>query len=171
LCIKMGMRDCKELREATEVYLQNKGLSAADLSTLATLGSVLPVLERLGLYEPSGSAGPDGVQRLAEGLVAGSLPAVTELSTYAMRVGVAGASALAAALDRGGEAPCRGSRASLWPTPPSATRRWWPSRRPCGGGPRWRLSTSMATGSATRASPPSWRRRHLQARRRRRLEG
>eukprot|EP00964_Phaeocystis_antarctica_P110484 scaffold74833_cov63-Phaeocystis_antarctica.AAC.2 len=44
-------------------------LTAADLALLGTLGSVLPALETLCLYEPT--AGPDGVQRLAEGLGAG----------------------------------------------------------------------------------------------------
>ena len=39
--------------------------------------------------------------RLANGLVAGALPAVTHLGLGGMHVGVAGASALAAALDRG----------------------------------------------------------------------
>ena len=101
MCIKMGMRDCKELREATRIIWDAKGLSAADLATLATLGSVLPALEVLWLDEDSGSAGPDGVQRLAEGLVAGSLPAVTRLIIGRMYLGDAGASALAAALDRG----------------------------------------------------------------------
>ena len=48
-----------------------------------------------------GAAGPDGVQRLAEGLGAGALPAVTMLSLYSMHVGDAGASELAAALGRG----------------------------------------------------------------------
>ena len=28
LCVKMGMRDCKELREATEIAWRGKGLSA-----------------------------------------------------------------------------------------------------------------------------------------------
>ena len=93
LCRKLGHRNCKELREATVVEWEGKGLSAADLATLAKLGSVLPALERLWLDEGrrwqqegvwldevgTGSAGPDGVQRLAEGLVAGSLPAVTRL--------------------------------------------------------------------------------------------
>ena len=97
----MGMRSCKELREATEVRWWGQGLSAADLATLATLGSVLPALEMLGLSEYSGSAGLDGVPRLAEGLVAGALPAVTCLGIYGMHVGDAGASALAAALGRG----------------------------------------------------------------------
>jgi hypothetical protein len=41
------------------------------------------------------------VQRLAEGLVAGALPAVTSVCIFDMHVGDAGASALAAALDRG----------------------------------------------------------------------
>ena len=101
LCVKMGMRSCKELREAMEVDWSDKGLSEADLATLGKLGSVLPALETLTLDETSGSAGPDGVQRLAEGLVAGALPAVTELGMVNMHVGDAGASALAAALDRG----------------------------------------------------------------------
>ena len=100
LCLKMGMRDCKELSEAAVVDWRGKGLSAADLATLAKLGSVLPVLERLVLSKRSGSAGLDGVQRLAEGLVAGSLPAVTDLHIN-MHVSDAGASALAGALDRG----------------------------------------------------------------------
>ena len=100
LCFKVCMRDCKALREAMWVDVFDKGLSAADLATLAKLGSVL-ALEGLSLYEPSGSAGPDGVQQLAEGLVAGALPAVTYLIIAGMHVGEAGASALAAALDRG----------------------------------------------------------------------
>jgi hypothetical protein len=102
LCIKMGMRSCKGLREAKFVRWEDKGLSADDLATLGTLGSVLPALKSLILYDKSsGSAGPDGVLRLAEGLTAGALPAVTALSIYNMHVGDAGASALAAALDRG----------------------------------------------------------------------
>ena len=62
---------------------------------------MLPALERLVLAEPPGLAGPDGVPRLAEGLVAGALPAVTVLIIGGMHMGDAGASALAAALDRG----------------------------------------------------------------------
>ena len=101
LCRKMGMRSCKELREAKEVEWRDKGLAAADLALLGTLGSVLPALERLNLMERSSAAGPDGVQRLAEGLGAGALPAVTKLTLVSMHVGDAGASALAAALGRG----------------------------------------------------------------------
>jgi len=95
LCLKLGMQDCKELREATRVEWHYKRLSASDLATLAKLGSVLPALERLILYP--GSVGLDGVQRL----VAGSLPALTVLVMFGMHVDDAGASAIAAALDRG----------------------------------------------------------------------
>jgi len=101
LCVKMGIPSCKELREATTVFWEDKGLSADDLATLGLLGSVLPALEYLTLSEGSGSASPDGVQRLVEGLVAGALPAVAHLNICDMHVGDAGASALAAALDRG----------------------------------------------------------------------
>jgi hypothetical protein len=101
LCPKVGMRSCKELREATMVELRFRDLSAADLATLAKLGAVLPALEDLDLLDRSGSAGTDGVPRLAEGLVAGALPAVTRLFIGGVHVGDAGASALAAALDRG----------------------------------------------------------------------
>jgi hypothetical protein len=83
------------------VRCRNKGLSAADLATLGLLGSVLPALKQLTLIDSPGAAGPDGVQRLAEGLNAGTLPAVTILDIDSMHVGDAGASALAAALDRG----------------------------------------------------------------------
>jgi hypothetical protein len=99
LCLKMGLRSCKELREAKAVGCLRKGLSADDLATLGTLGSVLPSLEELYLEETA--AGPDGVRRLVEKLGAGALPAVTILSLSRMHVGDAGASALAAALDRG----------------------------------------------------------------------
>ena len=63
LCLKMGKRSCKELREATVVSC---GLSVDDLATLGTLGSVLPALEELNLLLLA--AGPDGVPRLAEKL-------------------------------------------------------------------------------------------------------
>ena len=100
LVLKVGMRDCKELREAKRVDCDGKGLTPADLGLLGKLGSLLPALEHLTLIELSGAAGPDGVQRLAAGLGAGALPAVTSL-TLAMHVGDAGASALAAALGQG----------------------------------------------------------------------
>jgi hypothetical protein len=98
-CRKVGTRSCKELREAWMVTWWDKGLSAPDLATLGTLGSVLPALRALTVAE--GSAGPDGVQRLAEGLVTGALPAVTWLGLIGMHVGDAGALELAAALGRG----------------------------------------------------------------------
>jgi hypothetical protein len=99
LCLKLGMRSCKGLREARRVENVQEGLSVDDLATLGTLGSVLPALEMLYLYGPA--AGPDGVQRLAVGLGAGALPAVISLNLNSMHVGDAGASALAAALGRG----------------------------------------------------------------------
>ena len=105
LCHKTGMGSCKELREAKEVKLVNlinKGLSAADLGLLGTLGSVLPALEKLVVVERSaGAAGPDGLQRLAEGLGAAALPSVNTFAFASVHVGDAGASALAAALGRG----------------------------------------------------------------------
>ena len=104
LCLKVGMRSCKELREAMKVSwvyqrgVTGKGPSVADLTLLGTLGSVLPALEKLIITERS--AAP-GVQRLAEGLSEGALPAVTLFAFNGMHMGDAGASALAAALDRG----------------------------------------------------------------------
>ena len=89
---KLGLRTCKELREAKMLRdWRHRRLAAADLATLGTLVSVLPSLERLSLYEPA--AGPDGVQRLAVGLGAGALPAVTFLGLSSTHLGDAGASA------------------------------------------------------------------------------
>ena len=98
------MWSCKELREAKKVDCIVSHLSAAaDLATLATLGSVLPALEGLQLYKSfcCATTESDGVQRLAERLGAGALPAVTLLQVNSMHVGDAGAVALAAALGRG----------------------------------------------------------------------
>ena len=100
LCLKVGMRSCKQLREAKTIDLRGKDLSAADVALLGTLGSVLPALQSLTLFAGK-AAGPEGVQRLAAGLGAGALPAVTHLSFACTRVDEAGTSALAAALDRG----------------------------------------------------------------------
>ena len=100
LCLKVGLRSCKELREAKTAHWSNKGLSTTDLALLGTLGSVLPALEQLCLYDHETSAGPEGVQRLVAGLGAGALPAVTSLF-LTLQVGDAGASALASTLGRG----------------------------------------------------------------------
>ena len=100
LCHKMGT-SCKELRETKEIYWSSNGLVPADLTTLCKLCSVLPALETLRLIEISGSADPDGVQRLVERLGSGALPAVTTLILNNMHMGDAGASALAASLGRG----------------------------------------------------------------------
>ena len=105
LCRKLGMQSCKELREAKKLNFgvrDDKGLSAADLGLLGTLGSVLPALEELCLFDSSGSAaGHDGVQRLVEGLGAGALPGLNTFALGKMHTGDAGASALAGALGRG----------------------------------------------------------------------
>ena len=100
LCLKAGVQSCKALREAKEIGWFNKGLSTADLATLGKLIPVLSALETVYLFEESASAGPDGGQRLVEGLGVGALPAVTCFALVNVYVGDAGASALAAALDR-----------------------------------------------------------------------
>jgi len=96
---KAGYWSCKQLHKAKKVVCHHTGLSSDHLALLGTLGSVLPALKELELCEPA--AGPDGVQRLAEKLGAGALPAVTFLlldNTWSCN---AGASALADALGRG----------------------------------------------------------------------
>ena len=95
LCLKMGMRSCKELREA-KVVDWDDNVHWTDLETLGPLSSVLSVLEELHLAQ-----GVLGVQRLAEELGTGALPAVTTLTLNHMHVGDTGALALAAALGRG----------------------------------------------------------------------
>ena len=117
LSFKLGIKSCKELREAKTVEMHSLtgcGLSEDDLATFGTLGSLLPALDKLViaiypnypliLVEQAAAgqrAGPDGVQRLTEKLGAGALPALTSVSLHNMHMGDAGASALAAALDRG----------------------------------------------------------------------
>jgi hypothetical protein len=101
LCLKLRVRSCKALREAKEIVWCDTGLSATDLATLGKLIPVLPALETLRLIERSASTGPDGVQRLVEGLGVGVLPVLTHLALANVCLGDAGASALAAALDRG----------------------------------------------------------------------
>ena len=160
---KAGKQSCKELHEAKKVEWYCNSLTADELKLLGTLISVLPALETLVLCVVL-AAGPDGVQRLVKKLGAGALPAMTRLQLLCTHVGDAGASALAAALSRGAMPRLK----SL--VPASATRGWWPSRRPCGGGPRWSISICAATRLATRALPPSWRRLRRQLRCDRRQE-
>ena len=100
LCWKAGRRSCKDVREAKRVvWCGIPLLSATEMATLGTLGSVLPALEELCLE--NATADPDGVQRLAAGLGAGALPALSSLDIFHAHMGDAGASALAAALGRG----------------------------------------------------------------------
>ena len=100
LCLKLGMRGCKALREAKEIEWLNEGLSATDLATLGKLTPVLPALERLCILELSASPSPDAGQ-LVEGLGVVVLPVMTHIKLESVCVGDAGASALAAALERG----------------------------------------------------------------------
>ena len=82
------------------IDVRDKILTVADLTTLGTLGSLLPALETLILIERLRPV-PNGVQRLAEKLGAGALPVVTYLALDGMPLSDAGALALAAALGRG----------------------------------------------------------------------
>ena len=165
------MQSCKELREAKRIrqtFLRQTFLSAADLATLGTLGSALPALEQLILIESAGAAGPDGVQRLAEGLGAGALPALVWLEIGRMHVGDAGASALAAALDRGALPRLACLVLNHAAIGDAALVALAPAMRRLPA--LWCISISRATRSATRALPPSWRRRRRQVRHRRRRE-
>ena len=106
MCRKVGLWSCKELREAKKVEWCHLSLTAAELTLLGKLGSMLPALEKLSLMEYHDrwhvtSAPLNGVQGLAAGLGAGALPALTELHIFHTHVGDAGASALAAALGQG----------------------------------------------------------------------
>ena len=103
-CHAIGLWGCKKLREAKRVDWCPTWdcLPVPDLGLFGTLGSVLPALERLVLMpEFSGAVAPDVVPRLAKGLGAGALPAMTTLHITRLHVGDAGASALAGALGRG----------------------------------------------------------------------
>jgi len=98
---KVGVQSCKELREAKYVdFCLGTRLSSTHLATLGKLIPVLPALEWLRIGEWTATAGPDGGQ-LVQGLGVGALPAVTTFYLVNVCVGDAGASALAAALDRG----------------------------------------------------------------------
>ena len=85
LCLKMRLQNCKELRDMGFYVIHRKDLSTADLATLATLGMVLPFLEDLHVTTPIAThpdededeSEDEGVQRLAEGLSSGALPAMT----------------------------------------------------------------------------------------------
>ena len=117
LCFKLGMLDCTELRTTGWHDTCRKDLSADDLATLATLGKVLPDLETL-YFSTHGPGGPEevenesedegedgsedeGLQRFAEGLSVGALPALSTFVLVGVNLGDAGALALADALDRG----------------------------------------------------------------------
>ena len=78
LCHKLGLRSCKALREAKRGVWSNNGLSATDLATLGTLGSVLPALETLNLSHTQVTDA--GCAALAAALGSGALPALDNLN-------------------------------------------------------------------------------------------
>lgn len=96
-CIKSGVENCKGLREATQLDVDQA--TDQDLKILANLSLLLPALEELNLNEPEIGRGGSDVRWFAKALVAGSFPSVTELNIDS-HVGDAGASAIADALDR-----------------------------------------------------------------------
>ena len=105
---------------------RDTGISAADLATLGTLGSVLSALVVLTIIDSAfdaafGAAAPHhGVQRLAEGLGAGALPAVILVAIINMHVWATQAPRRSPR--PWAEVPCRGSKNCWWATQPSATR-------------------------------------------------
>ena len=99
LCRKVGLRSCKELREAKLVDWFCKGLTAAELALLTTLGSVLSALKTLLLYEPE-DVGDAGASALAAALGQGALPRLESLFLADSGIGDAGLVALAPALRR-----------------------------------------------------------------------
>jgi hypothetical protein len=161
--LKVGVRSCKELRKAKVIEWRGKGLSAADLATLGKLTPVLPALETLRLSTRPDS-GPDGGQRLVEGLGVGMLPAVTwfelwDVCAWATQAHRRSRPPWTEALPRLELLALRKAAigdAGLVALAPALRRR--PALKELG-------EVSTATHSATRASPASWR-RHRQMRRR-----
>jgi hypothetical protein len=100
LCPYMGIRNCKELREARKVVWAVKGLffPVTKLTTFGTRAALLPALEHLVLKFDFVR---DGLHHLAKGLGAGALPAVTWMHISGSQVTDVDASALADALGRG----------------------------------------------------------------------
>ena len=68
------------------------------------------------------AAGPEGVQRLAEGLGADSLGRCRPWPYFRSTLYMWAAQAPRRSPPPWAEAPCRGSRSSVWPTTPSATQ-------------------------------------------------
>ena len=100
LCLKAGIPSCKQLREATTArWINLVELTVAELAMLGAMGSVVPALKSLYLFD--NDVASEGVRRLVEGLGSGALPAGTRLVLGSMQMGDAGAAALAAALGRG----------------------------------------------------------------------
>ena len=105
LCRKVGMMhrglSCAMLREAEEFDCSIRGLTAADMATLAMIlrTNGLPLLRRLHLND--NVFGDAGMQALCDGLGRGAAPSLITLGLRATGFGLAGAEALAATLHRG----------------------------------------------------------------------
>jgi len=92
---------CVEVRDARQLLWSNKGLTAADVATLAMIlcTNGLPRLQRL--YLIGNGLGDVGVQALYNGLGRGTALSLLVLSLGFNKIGPAGSEALAAALRRG----------------------------------------------------------------------
>jgi len=106
LCLKMGRQSCKELHEATGVWLSHQSLTTDDLAELATLSRDMPMLDSLRLDEPIENhyLQPDAIGkflRLVEGLRAGAMQSLTTFRIEGIHVDDAGASELVGALSLG----------------------------------------------------------------------
>jgi len=106
LCLKMGRQSCRELHEATGVWLSHQSLTSDDLAELAILSRDMPMLDSLRLDESRESyyLPPDAISkfpRLVEGLRAGAMQSLTTFSIEGIPVGDAGASELVGALSLG----------------------------------------------------------------------
>ena len=100
LCRKVG-RNCAELRGAGELDWINRGLTAADMATLAMILCTNGLLRLQRLDLPFNRFGNAGMQALCEGLSRGGAPSLRVLNLNSNQLGPAGAEALAAALHRG----------------------------------------------------------------------
>ena len=106
LSLKMGRQSCKELHEATGVWLSHQSLTTDDLAELATLSQDMPMLDSLRLDESRENyyLQPDAIGkflRLVEGLRAGAMQSLTTFRIEGIHVGDAGASELVGALSLG----------------------------------------------------------------------
>ena len=163
LCHKLEMdgfssKSCKNLREAKNVYWKYAPgmlLSEPDFKMLGQLSSALPALKVLRLSGPNSAAGCEGGQLLAEGLGVGALPELIRFGMRHVRFSDAGASLLAAALGQSALARLELLHLTSAGIGDAGLVALAPALRRL----RSIVLNSRATLSATKVSPPSWRRR------------